>query len=141
MSVIMVRISRSGIIRFCVDKLGLKTGNKIKQQVDIPNWIKRNRRFSIACIRGLVDTDGCLFNHNYKVNGKLYSYKKLAFTSFSAPLRRSVFRVLKSLGMNPRLDRKDIRLESEEDVRRYFSIVGTHNRKLLNKYLIKVYVR
>ena len=126
-------------MRYCVEKLGLKIGNKIKQQVDIPDWIRQNKKFSIACVRGLIDTDGCAFTHYYKVNGKLYDYKKLAFSSLSEPLRLSVFQILKSLGIKSRLcKRKDIWLDSEESIKQYFSIIGTHNRKLLNKYLDKV---
>lgn len=34
-------ISRVELVRFCVHKLGLKLGNKIKQRVDIPLWIKK----------------------------------------------------------------------------------------------------
>ena len=76
-------ISRSRLVDFFVKKLDLKIGNKIKQQVDIPIWIKQNKLYSIACMRGLFDTDGCVFDHCYKVSNKIYCYKKLSFTSFS----------------------------------------------------------
>lgn len=128
-------ISRSELVRFCTEKLGLKQGNKIKQQVDIPDWIKRNKQYTIACVRGLVDTDGCIFIHRYKSKRKWYSYKKLAFTSYSKPLRQSVFDILKNIGLNPRLaQRSDVRLDSIDDVKRYFQLVGSHNPKLLKKY-------
>ena len=49
----------------------------------------------------------------YKVNGKGYSYKKLCFTSYSRPLRQSVFDILESIGLNPRFaGRRDVRLDS-----------------------------
>lgn len=128
-------ISRIRLVRFCVEKLGLKIGDKIKQQVDIPSWIKQKRKYAIACLRGLIDTDGCIFTHRYKVNGKFYNYKKLAFTSYSKPLRQSVFDILKNIGLNPRLaQRSDVRLDSIDDVKRYFQLVGSHNSKLLKKY-------
>ncbi len=128
-------ISRIRLVRFCVEKLGLKIGDKIKQQVDIPSWIKQKKKYVIACLRGLMDTDGCVFTHRYKVNGKLYKYKKLAFTSYSKPLRQSVFDILKNIGLNPRLvQRSDVRLDSIDDVKRYFQLVGSHNPKLLKKY-------
>lgn len=134
-SVINYTVSRVELVRFCVKKLGLKVGNKIKQQIDIPDWIKKNKRYSIACIRGLMDTDGCIFTHRYKVSGKWYNYKKLAFTSYSEPLRQSVFNIIKNLGLNPRFaQRKDVRLDSKKDVERYFKIVGSHNPKYLKKY-------
>ena len=40
---------------------GLKRGNKIKNQIGIPEWIKLNKRYSKRCIRGLIDTDGCIY--------------------------------------------------------------------------------
>jgi len=129
-------ISRSELVRFCVEKLGLKKGNKIKKQVDIPEWIKQNKLYSIACLRGLVDTDGCIFTHRYKVNGKWYAYKKLSFTSYSEPLRQSVFNILKNNGLNPRFaQRKDVRLDSIEDMQKYFQLVGSHNPRHLKRYL------
>ena len=128
-------VSRSELVHFCIEKLGLKKGNKIKQQIDIPDWIKRDKLYSISCVRGLVDTDGCIFTHRYKVNGKFYSYKKLCFTSYSLPLRQSVFNILKNLGLNPRLaQRRDVRLDSVEDMKKYFQVVSLHNPKLLKKY-------
>jgi len=39
---------------------GLKPGNKTKNQVRVPNWIKSDRNFTIACLRGLFDTDGSI---------------------------------------------------------------------------------
>ncbi len=129
-------VSRIELVRFCVDVLGLKVGNKIKHQVNIPDWIKKDKKYAIACVRGLVDTDGCVFTHNYKVNGKVYSYKKLAFTSHSKPLRESVFNILKDSGLNPRLVRDvDVRVDSIKDMNNYFKIFGSHNSKHLMRYL------
>ncbi len=128
-------VSRSRLVEFCTQKLGLKMGNKVKHQIDIPSWIKENRKFYIACVRGLVDTDGSVFTHRYKVNKKQYAYKKLDFCSMSAPLRNSVYSILKEIELHPRLKRnKIVRLNSIRDMERYFSIVGTHNPKHLKRY-------
>ena len=129
-------ISRRKLVEFCLQRLGLKQGNKVKQQVDIPVWIKKNKLYSIACLRGLIDTDGCVFTHYYRVNGKMYYYKKLAFSNRSKPILKSVYQFLRTLGMNPRItrDEKDVRLESIEDLRQYFSIVNSSNPKILQQY-------
>lgn len=128
-------VSRVELVRFCTEAIGLKKGNKIKQQIDIPEWIKRNDMHSVACLRGLVDTDGCVFTHRYKVGGKVYSYKKLLFTSRSEPLRLSVFHILRNLGINTRLDKGcDVHIDSVNDVKRYFQLVGSHNPKHLKRY-------
>ncbi len=41
--------------------LGLCHGDKIKWKVGIPQWIKENPEYSQRCIKGLVDTDGCIY--------------------------------------------------------------------------------
>jgi len=130
-------ISRIKLIHFCIEKLDLKRGNKVKQQVDIPEWIKQNKSYLIACVRGLMDTDGCAFTHRYRVNGKLYSYKKLAFKNSSYPLIRSVYDFLKNiLLLHPRIskDFKEVRIESKRDVEKYFQLIGFHNPKNLKRY-------
>jgi hypothetical protein len=135
-SVINYIISRSELVRFCVEKLDIKRGNKVKQQANIPNWIKQDRQYSIACARGLIDTDGCIFTHRYKTNNKWYSYKKLTFTSYSKPLRQFVFNILKDVGIKARMAREvDVRIDSIKDMQRYFQIISSHNPKHLNRYL------
>ena len=44
-----------------VMRFGLKNGDKIKNQIKIPYWIKENKEFMIACLRGLMITDGCVY--------------------------------------------------------------------------------
>lgn len=128
-------VSRSKLVEYVVKELGLHVGNKVRQQVDIPQWIKDDRKLLIACIRGLVDTDGCVFTHTYVVSGKNYSYKKLCFTNCSRPLLLSVFDGLHSLGMNPRIARdKDVRLDSKRDIQTYFQVIGSSNPKHLKRY-------
>lgn len=126
-------ISRKNLVGF-LNELGLPIGDKVRQEFDIPNWIKADKILAIACIRGLIDTDGSVFTHSYRSKGKLYSYKKLSFTSRSAPLRLSVAKVLAENGMNPRLSGFDVRIDSIADVKRYFSIVGSSNPKHLKRY-------
>jgi len=132
-SINILAISRTGLIK-CLHSLGLVIGNKIKQQLDIPQWIKDNSNFSKACIRGLMDTDGCIFTNKYKVNNKFYSYKKIDFASASAPLRESVIGILRDFGMSPSVSGIHVRLNSKQDVEKYFKLIGSHNPKHLKKY-------
>lgn len=57
---IQMRIYDTGIINELLSK-GLKSGNKVKNQVRVPLWIRKNQRFIICCLRGLIDTDGSIF--------------------------------------------------------------------------------
>lgn len=130
-------ISRSELVNFCNEKLGLKIGNKLKQGIDIPEWAKSSFEFQKACLRGLVDTDGCIFNEVHKINGKRYSYKRINFTSQSPYLIKSVFNVFKELGFSPFIRRKggSVQLENKEEINYYFKVIGTRNKKHLTRFL------
>src|SRR3989344_761486 len=133
-SVNNIVVSRLGLVRY-LNGLGLVIGNKVKQKFDIPYWIKNNDAYLKACIRGLVDTDGCLIRHKYKVNNKYYFYKKLCFTTMSDPLRKTVFESFKKWGFNPRVSQnRDVRLENNKDMKNYFKLINSHNPKHLKKY-------
>ena len=110
-------------------------GNKVVHQVDIPEWIKNNKAFSRECIRGLFDTDGCFFVHNYVSKGRKYSYLKIAFTSASLPLLSSVAKTLINFGFNVRITKnhKDVRIEDSKYVLKYIREIGSHNQKHLDK--------
>ena len=129
-------ISRVELVRFCVNKLGLKIGHKVKQQVDVPDWIKNDISFSVACLRGLVDTDGSIFTHRYKVAGKYYKYKKLAFNNSSEPLVIFANQLLTELNITNRTAQKgkEVRIDSVSDMKKYFKLVGSNNPKHLKKY-------
>ncbi|RJQ38415.1 hypothetical protein C4559_01330 [Candidatus Microgenomates bacterium] len=125
------------LVRFFIS-IGLKMGNKVKQQVDVPVWIKSSQDYSIACLRGLMDTDGGVFLHKYKVGGKEYSYKKISFTNRSIPLLNFVAKTLKELKFTPKIvdkvENKKVWLYNEKEVKQYLKIVGTHNSRLLKPF-------
>ena len=126
-------ISRTELVKHLCG-LGLVIGNKIRQQIDIPDWIKNNKQYRIECIRGLIDTDGSVVIHKYFSGGKHYAYKKLDFTSRSTLLLRSVSDILTELGIKNGMRKDNIRIEAQKDVKTYFNIVGSHNPKHLKKY-------
>ncbi len=126
-------VSSVGVVDFLL-KQGLKAGNKIKNQIDIPAWIKKNKDFSKASVCGLVDTDGSLYCHRYKVNNKWYEYLKLDFTSCSKPLLRSVYAILSDLGIKSSLKGVHITVSAKSDVNRYLATVGSSNTKFLYRW-------
>lgn len=133
-SVNIIVISRSDLVSY-LHGLGLPIGNKVKQNFDIPEWIKRKEGYMVACLRGLVDTDGSIFTHSYRVNGKRYHYKKLSFCSASPPLRASFMQFLKDHGIYTRVNQEtDIRIESKNGIRHYMDLIGSHNPKHLKRY-------
>lgn len=113
---------------------GLHVGDKVKQQVDVPNWIKENPEYSRWCVRGLMDTDGGIFTNAYVINGKSYVYPKTNFTNASQPLLNFVYATLKNHGFHPnnRQPRK-IWLYSQVESKRYLEVIGSSNERLLKK--------
>jgi flagellar protein FlaI len=68
-----IRISNRYIVEFLTSK-GLKLGNKVKNQVGVPEWIKKDEIYHKYCLRGLFDTDGSIFpvikENSLKINFK-----------------------------------------------------------------------
>lgn len=115
--------------------LGLKVGNKIRQNLDFPVWIKENKKYLAECLRGLFDTDGCLIRHSYVSNGKIYRYKKIDITSKSLPLLISMHNALTDFGIKNRISRHySIRIEAVDAVERFFEIIRSSNSKHFMKY-------
>lgn len=127
-------ISRTKLVQFCIT-IGLKKGNKLMQGLDIPEWILKNERYAKACVRGLIDTDGSIFNECHTIRGKRYCYPRMSFVSASPDLRRSVLIILRKNGFSPTLrNNRSVNLERREDIVRYFRQVGSHNAKHIRRF-------
>lgn len=115
--------------------IGLKSGNKVQLQVDVPEWIRDSIAYKTACLRGLMDTDGGIFLHKYKIKNKQYVYKKVCFVNRSIPLLNFVFNTLLELGFTPKMitrpENKRVWLYNKSETEKYIKLVGTHNTRLL----------
>lgn len=128
-SVTNIVVSRTQLVLFC-KSIGLKIGNKIAQNIDIPKWVKQNKKFSTVCIRGLMDTDGCIFNECHHIKNRKYCYPRLSLVSASKQLRLSVLALLKKFDFNPVMrNNRSVQLENRQEIIRYFKIIGTSNYK------------
>lgn len=130
---VVVVVSSKQIADFCV-KHGLTRGNKVSAQLDVPQWVQKNKKFSTAFVRGLLDTDGSVYVDVHNIRGKEYRNVGMAFTNRSAPLLSFFKRTLESHGFHPTQKTKYIVfLRREAEVFRYFDIVGSSNSKHLDK--------
>lgn len=133
---INILVQRKQLVDFCL-QIGLVKGNKVKHQVDIPEWVKASRKFSRVCVRGLMDTDGCFYYNSYSINKKKYSYLKITFKNSSVPLLRSVNVILSNLGIKSQVNKnlKDVRISDSESVKKYIQEIGTKNQKHLKRII------
>lgn len=126
-------VSRKELVEFCVNDLGLRIGNKLSMPLTIPSWIKANKQFTKACVRGLFDTDGSVYPHSYLVKGKKYVYKKICFTSASPQLVKEVVEFLEGEGITTSCFGRNVRIENQTSVRLYLRKIGFHNPKHLKR--------
>lgn len=131
---ILITVSSRLLVEF-LNRGGVLIGNKIKQNLDIPSWILEDEPYTIACLRGIFDTDGCIFQERHKIKDKVYSYPRIAYVSASSCLRVTIRDALFDLGFSPkRRNNRSVNLESFTDVSKYFKIIGSSNSKHTNRF-------
>ena len=113
---------------------GLTKGNKIIRQVDIPDWIVKNDSYLKLCLRGLFDTDGCVYQDKHKYKDKIYLSMGIYFTSYSVKLLNSYFVALKKFNFRPTISSRSVRLRRINDVNNFFKIIGSSNPKHKLRY-------
>lgn len=95
-------------------EFGLKRGNKKLNKLGIPNWIKENNNYSKSCVKGLIDTDGCIYR--CKRERRIY----IRFTNLNNQLMNDFKKVTKILGYNfAKAGYKDITLYKKEQVAKF----------------------
>ncbi|MBI2044864.1 hypothetical protein HYT23_02300 [Candidatus Pacearchaeota archaeon] len=116
------------LINFLEEK-GFPPGNKIKNKLRIPVWIKDHNKFLIACLRGLYDTDGSV----YKLTNQ--NSHQFCFTNYNQDLLNDVRNGLLSLGINcSRISKgKEIYITKKDELRKFLKLIGFSNDKHLKK--------
>lgn len=131
---IVIRVSSIKLVELLLS-LGLPRGDKIRQRLDIPSWVKADVSYSLACIRGIFDTDGCVFEETHRIKGKVYSYPRWSLVSASSDLRESVSSILIEQEFAARIrGNRSVNLERLTDVQTYFRVVGSSNPKHLARW-------
>ncbi|MCX6790347.1 MAG: hypothetical protein NTV60_02345 [Candidatus Kaiserbacteria bacterium] len=132
---VVISVASIVLVNFLVEK-GLPRGNKLKNGVHIPDWILEKRLYRKACVRGLMDTDGCLFVHSHKVEGKLYKNIGLCFTSYSPKMLGQVATIFEEFGIMPHIGSqgRSIYLYRADAVAKYLKVFGTSNERIGSLY-------
>ena len=156
-----VKMSINGkeVVKALIDK-GVKPGDKKKNQVSVPQWIKKEEENRRSSIRGLVDTDGSIHIHKHnkviRISFKnaslplINDYKEMC-ESFNIPTQKIFYDKVK--------DNFDTQIEGKKDVVNFIenikprkweyraktlglvlkSISDPKRRKLIENELIKSY--
>lgn len=115
---------------------GLKEGNKTTNEVTIPNWIFSNERYIIRCIRGIFDTDGCVYR-------KFSKYAQIQFKFGNNGTTSSVHSAVKKLNFLPTRIQQEKNGEfihwkfyiiRQDRIASFFSIIKPQNEKHVRRY-------
>ena len=132
---LIISLASTTIVDYLVS-IGLPRGNKLRAGLKIPNWILNNPTYSNACVRGLMDTDGCLYIHRHKVGGMKYRNLGLCFSSYSPILIEQMAKLFEESSIMPHINGtgRSIYLYRVSAVERYLSTFGTSNERLKSLY-------
>lgn len=118
-----------------INNLGVEYGNKTIKQNYIPAWISENEDFCKAFIRGIFDTDGCLYLDKHIINKVSYMHLGIALSASNPDFLSRVGDLLIDLGFNPTLGTsKQLRLRSQKEVQRFVDTIKPVNKKHLRNY-------
>ena len=111
--------------------MGIKPGNKIKNQSTIPKWIFEKDSYLKACLRGLIDTDGSIF----KMSNKDPNLLRINFTNHNRMLLLDTQKGFKKLGYNTSkiISNKQFFISRQGDIKKYLKEIGFSNKKHLDR--------
>jgi intein/homing endonuclease len=111
--------------------MGLKPGNKIKNQITIPEWIFQKTSYLKACIRGLIDTDGSIF----RMSKRDHKLLRINFTNHNITLLKDTRKAFISLGFNPSkiINNRQFLLSRQSEIKKYLKEIGFSNKKHINR--------
>jgi DNA-binding transcriptional regulator WhiA len=102
--------------------------NKVKSQVDIPQWVFSKKDYSKNFIKGFFDTDGSIYKLKYGV--------QISFRNRSSPLLKSLHSMLKRLEYSPsKVSSYAVYLTKKDDIRKFMDDIKPANLKHVSRYL------
>ena len=129
-----ILISSKNLVEFLLN-CGLKRGDKIRQQINVPDWILKEKELMRGCLRGLIDTDGCIYFHTHTTKGIKYKHVGLMLTNLSLPLLNSAHNIFLALGIAAKNNKKNhVSVYDRNEIIKYMNEVGSHNRKHIVRF-------
>ncbi len=125
-------IYNKSVVEGLIEK-GIIPGDKVKNQVKVPNWVKKTERNKIGCLRGLFDTDGSVYLRNTQ---KSFG---LNFKNGSFPLVKDFKEICESVGIETQKIPKP-KIYQNPDTKEEFKTYQTtiENKFEISKFLYNV---
>ncbi len=122
-----------------LNNLGIRSGKGKAANITIPKTISKDWNLSKACIRGIIDTDGCLSFDKRKVYKE--PYPRIILHVKSRRLVYQIRRLLSTNGYKPTISKQMtlhgemhwVYLNGKEQVYKYIKEIGFSNNRHLFK--------
>jgi DNA-binding transcriptional regulator WhiA len=116
---------------FLENNFGIKPGHKIRNNTLIPKEIIQNNTLSLACLRGLVDTDGSVSRRGRK--GVQFT---ITFDSRNTNLIEQVKQISDRHGLFTFVSQNNFQIgtNSKCKILRYFNVVGSSNLRHIVRF-------
>lgn len=106
---------------------GFKVGDKIRNKTVIPEIILNNRKLFLACLRGLMDTDGSVSKDGGILSIRFTNYNMALIKQLKEnPIINDIFTIKSSP--------KEVGTRSFRKIKEYFSHVGSSNLRHIIRY-------
>jgi len=97
-------------------------GPKYQQKIKIPQWIKNNKNYTSACLKGLLQTDGSIYQDR--------GYTMVNFTTIMPTLSKDVLDMIKSLNytaniytIQPKNNQTRFTIRISKDVKKFINTI------------------
>lgn len=127
-------ILSKNVCSFLRKNFNLKYGHKIKNKTVIPNKIIEDEKLSLACMRGLIDTDGSISRRGRK--GRQFC---IQFTSHNKKLLKQVYEIGKKIEVFTFGDKTGSGTNKQENILKFFKIVGSSNLRHIIRFHQRFY--
>ena len=122
-------IYSKNLCSFINKEFGINFGHKIRNKTSIPNKILQDNKLSIACLRGLIDTDGSISRRGR--NGSQFC---IQFTSHNKYLLEQVKKIGADLNIFTFGDETGCGTNKGDNIKRYFDLVGSSNLRHIVRF-------
>ncbi len=132
---LVISLASTSVVDFLVSQ-GLPRGNKMKKGLTVSDWIFEKKVYQTSCLKGMIDTDGCIFIHKHIICGKLYKNIGLSFSSYSPELILYVMTTLEKFGIIAYITKRgtDVYIYQEDSVVKFLKVIGTSNSRIMSVY-------
>ncbi|MBI4043573.1 MAG: LAGLIDADG family homing endonuclease [Candidatus Diapherotrites archaeon] len=128
-----VNFHSKDLFELLTKRFGMPAGVKF-DKVTIPTEIMKDRiEYKTAFVRGILDTDGCVFFDNRKTYKT--PYFRIDITMFNIPILVQINQILTELGVHSKVlgNGKHLQVTSKKDVEKFLRIIGSSNERHISK--------